>query len=298
MTIITERRARHFAWVDVFTDVPLTGNPLPVVPDADTLSTREMQSIAREFNQSETTFILRPDQPEADWRLRSFTPSGAEVLGAGHNALGAWVWLAVSGRLADDRHCFTQQIGDALLPVSVDRSDPGATTVTLGQSSPVFGDAQRCDPVLAEILGIGVKRVASGPMVASTGVPHLLVEVSDERTVDAASPHADRLRAYLARVGAEGCYVYTVTPEHEQRDAYARFFNPTVGIVEDPATGTAAGPLAALLAQRDKGVAGIRSIRIEQGTRLGRPSTLTLHVDDGIRLSGGGVVIAEGELVA
>lgn len=88
-----------FALVDVFADAPLTGNPLAVVADADGLEERAMRAVAREFNQSETTFVLRPTRPEARTRLRSFTPAGAEVVGAGHNALGAWWWLAATRRL-------------------------------------------------------------------------------------------------------------------------------------------------------------------------------------------------------
>lgn len=100
-----------FAFVDVFASVPLTGNPVSIVPDADDLTEAQMQAIAREFNQSETVFVLRPDRPEATWRLRSFTPIGAEVFGAGHNALGTWLWLAVSGRLPGRGGQFAQQIG-------------------------------------------------------------------------------------------------------------------------------------------------------------------------------------------
>src|SRR5215469_18915531 len=89
-----------FFFVDVFAERPLTGNPLTLVPDADHLDEARMRSIAREFNQSETTFVLRPSLPGAHVRLRSFTPAGFEVGGAGHNALGAWIWLAAAGRLA------------------------------------------------------------------------------------------------------------------------------------------------------------------------------------------------------
>ena len=94
-------RSISFYWVDVFASRPLTGNPLALVPDADDLDESQMHAIAREFNQSETTFLLRPRLPGATCRLRSFTPAGAEVGGAGHNALGAWLWLAASGRLPD-----------------------------------------------------------------------------------------------------------------------------------------------------------------------------------------------------
>ena len=89
-----------FYLVDVFADAPLTGNTLALVAHAERLKESVMRAVAREFNQSETTFLLPPTRDGATWRLRSFTPSGAEVVGAGHNALGAWWWLATAGHLA------------------------------------------------------------------------------------------------------------------------------------------------------------------------------------------------------
>lgn len=86
-------------WSTCSPEQPLTGNPLAVVADADAVDEQLMRAIAREFNQSDTTFLLAPTAQGATWRLRSFTPAGVEVGGAGHNALGAWWWLAAAGRL-------------------------------------------------------------------------------------------------------------------------------------------------------------------------------------------------------
>jgi PhzF family phenazine biosynthesis protein len=107
--------------VDVFATRPLTGNPLSLVPDADGLDEARMRAIAREFNQSETTFLLRPSLPGATVRLRSFTPAGVEVGGAGHNALGAWLWLESAGRVASDSG-LRQEITGQVLPVEVVRA--------------------------------------------------------------------------------------------------------------------------------------------------------------------------------
>jgi trans-2,3-dihydro-3-hydroxyanthranilate isomerase len=93
-------RSLPFFLVDVFAEAPLTGNPLAVVADADEVGEDVMRAIGRKFNQSETTFVLGSTRDGVDWRLRSFTPAGIEVRGAGHNALGAWWWLAAAGRLA------------------------------------------------------------------------------------------------------------------------------------------------------------------------------------------------------
>ena len=115
---MTGQQLRFYS-VDVLAHEPLSGNPLSLVVDAQDLSQETMQRVAREFNQSETTFLLPPIRPGAVWRLRSFTPTGAEIWGAGHNALGAWWWLAEAGRLrlSGPRTVFQQEIGERVLPV-------------------------------------------------------------------------------------------------------------------------------------------------------------------------------------
>ena len=107
--------------IDVFADEPLTGNPLAVVQGADELSDEQMWRLAREFNQAETTFILQSTR--ADRKLRSFTASGSEVFGAGHNALGAWLWLGEHGDLGPltTPQTFYQQIGPDILPIELER---------------------------------------------------------------------------------------------------------------------------------------------------------------------------------
>src|SRR5713226_2094710 len=113
-------RSHRFLFVDVFTDVPLAGNPLPVVPDAEGLDADQMQAIAREFNASETTFVLPPRDPRVTRRLRCFSPS-SEVFGAGHNALGAWWALVARGDLAleDGETTLSQELGDRVLSLDV-----------------------------------------------------------------------------------------------------------------------------------------------------------------------------------
>jgi trans-2,3-dihydro-3-hydroxyanthranilate isomerase len=127
-----------FYFVGVFATRPLTGNPLSLVPDADGLNEAQMRAIAREFNQSETTFLLRPSLPGATVRLRSFTPAGAEVGGAGHNALGAWLWLEEAGRLASAAlgHGLQQEIAGQVLPVEVLREAGQPAVVWMDQSPP------------------------------------------------------------------------------------------------------------------------------------------------------------------
>src|SRR5713226_6190913 len=125
-------RSHRFLFVDVFTDVPLAGNPLPVVPDAEGLDADQMQAIAREFNASETTFVLPPRDQFATRRLRCFSPS-SEVFGAGHNALGAWWVIVERGNLSvgDGETRLSQELGDHVLPVDVLRESGTLVRVAL-----------------------------------------------------------------------------------------------------------------------------------------------------------------------
>ena len=299
-------RSVSFYLVDVFASRPLTGNPLALVPDADQLDESQMRAIAREFNQSETTFLLQPKVSGATCRLRSFTPAGAEVGGAGHNALGAWLWLAASGRLPDpitpsprQGSRFAQEIAGVLLPVEIIREPGRPVVVSMDQAQPEIGEPVSDRGALAAALGLDQADldVNEPPRVVSTGAAHLLVPVRDRAAVDRAQPDARALRALLAAAGGEGCYLYSPDPEDARGAvAYTRFFNPTMGIVEDPATGTAAGPLVALLVASGKVPDGVTAI-VEQGHALGRPSRIQVNVSGRrVRVSGSGLIVAEGTL--
>ncbi|HKS99280.1 MAG TPA: PhzF family phenazine biosynthesis protein, partial [Rugosimonospora sp.] len=147
-------QAIPFALVDVFAGEPLAGNPLAVVPDADGVGEQLLPRIAREFNQAETTFLLAPTVAGADHRLRSFTAAGIEVFGAGHNALGAWWWLADNGRL-DRQGTWHQQIGPVVLPVEV-----AADRVAMRQEPPRYGRPLPAQP-LAAALGLDAAAVGA-----------------------------------------------------------------------------------------------------------------------------------------
>lgn len=278
----------RYAVVDVFTDHPLSGNPLAVVMDLDQqLDNSQMAAIATELNLSETTFVHPADPAQADWWLRSFTPGGAEVAGAGHNALGAWWWLAVTGRAGPPSA--RQLLGDRVLPVHIARGE--RLEIGLDQGMVELSEATLDRSRLGSALGLEADAVPETHPVGSVGSPHLLVELADSSLVDAARPDTTALRDVLAHAQAQGCYVFTTATG--DADAYARFFNPTVGIVEDPATGSAAGPLAQLLHDRS----GLRELTITQGTAMGRPSRLAVQITDaGPRLLGRCALAAEGTL--
>jgi PhzF family phenazine biosynthesis protein len=283
--------------IDVFADRALSGNPLAVVEGADGLSDATLRRVAGEMNQAETTFLMRSTR--ADWKLRSFTASGAEVFGAGHNALGAWLWLAAHGHLGELRAptTFQQEIGADVLPITLEarggRFFGRMRQAPLRLSPPLLDHA-----ALAAALALAREDVlphpAPRPAAAYTGPGHLMVRVRDARTVDRIQAAAEPLFAVLHAAHAEGCYVYAFD-EAAPRTAYARFFNPTVGLWEDAATGTAAGPLCAYLGSLGL-LADDRTLVVEQGVRMGRRSLLEVGLVPEPEISGSGVVVLRGWL--
>lgn len=277
--------------IDVFADRPLTGNPLAVVEGGDALSDATLRRIAGELNQAETTFILQSTR--ADWKLRSFTASGAEVSGAGHNALGAWLWLAEHGRLGAlaTPTTFHQELGAHVLPITMEMRD-GHVHGRMRQAPLQLGEP--LGELAALVAALGLTRedlvLHPAPRTADTGAGHLMVRVRDASTVDRAEPNAAALLAVLREAHTEGCYVYAFDGAAA---AYARFFNPSVGLWEDAATGTAAGPLCAYL-----GAEGLirDELVIEQGVRMGRRSVLRVRLVPEPELAGAGIVVLRGWL--
>jgi PhzF family phenazine biosynthesis protein len=282
--------------VDVFAETALTGNPLAVVEGADAIPEPTLRQIAREFNQAETTFIMNSSR--ADRKLRSFTASGAEVFGAGHNALGAWLWMAEQGQLGalETPQTFRQEIGSAVLPISLERRGTkihGRMKQSPLKLSDPFVDVQP----LADALELDIEDICMtpSPRVADTGANHLQVRIRDRETIDRARPSAEKLLSVLRAAGAEGCYIYAFDSD-APAFAYARFFNPTVGLWEDSATGTAAGPLCAYLGASGM-LAPDNTLIVEQGALMGRRSVLHVRLTPDAELSGGGVVVMRGELI-
>lgn len=292
-----------FALIDVFANEPLRGNPLAVVDDGAELDDVTMRRLALEFNQAETTFILPPTNEIADHRLRSFTATGTEVFGAGHNALGAWWRLASTGRLGQlsDTETFFQEIGDDTLPVIVRSGDGIPVSIEMKQSPPWVGRLVACDQLLATALGLAVEDFSAGAVpaqVVSTGTPHLMVPLIDRAAVDRADPSAPELRRHLLGAGAEGCYVFSFDPTAEGAVASSRFFNPVAGIRDDPATRTAAGPLVSHLVAHGVIEDGTAAV-VQQGVLMGRESLLNVIVSgEDVRLSGSCCTSAEGAILA
>jgi trans-2,3-dihydro-3-hydroxyanthranilate isomerase len=291
----------RFAFVDAFADRPLPGNSLAVVPLSETLDDPTMQRVAGELNQITTTFILPPRHAFADWSLRSFTAAGHEVFGAGHNSLGAWWWLAKSGNLVlgEGRNHFTQEIGGELLPVEVRCEQRQPATIGLTHPSTKYGTVCEDLPKLADALGVEIEDIMLSlpAQVISTGIAHLLVPLTDREIVAKAKPDPQRLRRILETVEGEGCYLYSLADSESPCSvAHARFFDGTLGMVEEAATGTAAVPLACLLLKYGIVMSG-KTVFIEQGCEMECPCLLEVEVDNDVfRLVGRGITIREGAL--
>jgi len=289
-----------FALVDVFTERPLAGNQLAVIPNAEGLDDGQLQAIAREFNYSETTFILPPRQAKADWRLRSFSPS-AEVFGAGHNALGAWWVLAARGGvvLRDPETRFWQEIGERALPVAITSEGGAPLRVAMTQDKPRFGDKLNNRAGLARALGLDPSDFNVEGLEAQavyTGATHLLAPVRTLSAVERVRVDAECLVALARPLGCQGAYLFSLETREPGSAAHARAFFPGIGIAEDPATGSAAGPLGALLASRGLLPEGVWTV-IEQGDEIGRPSRIEVRVSgDQVEVAGRSVIVAEGKL--
>jgi trans-2,3-dihydro-3-hydroxyanthranilate isomerase len=280
---------RPLTWLDVFTATPLAGNQLAVVLDADGLDDATMLAFARETRLSETTFVQRATVAGADYRNRIFATPG-EMPFAGHPSLGTAV--AVARARGERSGRYVQQTPAGLQPVEVEL-DGDRATATMLQEPPVFGS----QPPPAEVMaaaGLAAndadERLA--PQVASTGVAHLVAPVRDIAALGRAAPGRDAMRALLDPIGAMVLYLAAVDLEAGAARARGFFLDPG-GVTEDPATGSAAGPLLAYLRERS----GTTALTVRQGLEMGRPSRIECRwEDDRPRVSGDVVVVAEGQV--
>lgn len=279
---------RRYTVLDVFADEPLAGNALAVVHDAEGLDDQTMLRFARETRLSETTFVQPPTEPGADYLNRIFT-IGGEVPFAGHPSLGTAVAVA---RARGEREArYVQQTGAGLQPVEVKCSEggEGAYASVLQEPAVLGPEVDAAEALVTVGLELAVAAPSLPPQVVSTGLAHLLVPVAEAGALARAVPAPAELAGLLERIGAAALYLFHHEPGAER--ARARMFSSLVGGGEDPATGSAAGPLCAYLAER----AGVRRLEIVQGVEIERPSRLVAEVEgDRVRVGGGVVTVVDG----
>jgi trans-2,3-dihydro-3-hydroxyanthranilate isomerase len=256
--------------VDVFTRQPLEGNPLAVFPDAAALDDATMQSIAKELNLSETVFIVPPTRPGCVVRARIFTPS-FEMVFAGHPTIGASYVLLDEGIVprGSERFVLDEKVGPVPIRVEAgDRPMIWLTTPAIEEGS--IYDRATC----ARALGLDAGDLLEiPPQFLSAGNPNIYVALKDKSAVDRASLDSAGLALLPGAARDLVCvFVFAPTPE----GAYSRMFAPAHGIAEDPATGSATGPLAAYMMKH--GLVSGKQFISEQGVKMGRRSFLHVEV--------------------
>jgi trans-2,3-dihydro-3-hydroxyanthranilate isomerase len=271
----------------VFTDIPLAGNPLAVVHDADALDDASMLAFARETRLSETTFVQSANVSGADYRNRIFSPAD-ELPFAGHPSLGTAVAVARTQGISD-RASFVQQTVAGLQRVDVELYGDRASA-SMAQELPVFGDELEAEPLLAVLhLSPADAEPELPPQVVATGLPHVMLPLKHADSLGRIRSDPSAVDAVLAAHDAYGIYAAWCEPERGR--ARARLFGRSAQVAEDPATGSAAGPLCAYLHRRS----GCTALEISQGVEIGRPSVLRAEIaDDRVRVSGDVVVVIEG----
>lgn len=292
--------------LDVFTTTRFGGNPLAVVLDADALEPKAMQAIAREFNLSETVFVMKPANAAHSARVRIFTPS-AELPFAGHPTVGTGVLLAdlrapsIGGNhtalIALEEEIGVVRVGVRQRPGEAAFAEFDAPKLPADQGAvPSVDDIAAAVGLIPSEIGFENHR----PSHFSAGVPFHMVPVRSLSAIARARPVSSRWAQAFGEHG--GAFVYCRETMHNTSDFHARMFALGHGIPEDPATGSAAAAFAGVIARYDQPPGGEHRYRIEQGYEMGRPSTIQLalimhdtHLQT-VRIGGHAVRVADGEI--
>jgi trans-2,3-dihydro-3-hydroxyanthranilate isomerase len=270
---------------DVFTETPLEGNPLAVFTDGRGIPGERMQQIAREMNLSETVFVL-PAESGGDARIRIFTPT-SELAFAGHPTLGTAFVLGESAQLKSIR----LETGAGVVPIEFEHRDGRIISGRMRQPIPTWEPYERADELLASL---GLRSSYLPVEVYRNGPRHVYVALESEDAVAALDPDLGLLATHDVGVN---CFAGSGATWK------TRMFGPALGVPEDPATGSAAGPLAVHLARHGR-IAFGQEIEINQGAEIGRPSRLYARAGgnsdqiDTVEVAGAAVVVADGQLHA
>ena len=305
-----ERHQLKFYQADVFTSLPFGGNPVAVFPEAQGLDDDQLQQIAREMNLSETVFVLPPTDPAAAVRLRIFTPT-QEIPFAGHPVLGTFYVLAQLGLISitDGVTRVMQECNIGLFSVEIHAQEGLITRVVMTQPKPLFlGSVEETDDLfdIAKALGLSKNQIVDTNrpvMVVSTGLPVLIVPVRTLTAVRSIVSDAAAIIEICSRVGANGIMAFTSVTVEDHATVHARMFAPSIGILEDPATGSASGAMGAYLVHNGLVEVGpMTELVVEQGYEIARPSRILVQVeseDDAIqtvKVGGQCVMVVKGTL--
>jgi trans-2,3-dihydro-3-hydroxyanthranilate isomerase len=300
-------KSYRYLHYDVFTDHLFGGNQLAVFLDGRGLSTETMQAIAKEMNFSETTFVLPPDAPGVDVRMRIFTP-GEELPAAGHPTIGSTFALARTGVIEPGRDRFVFGLGIGPTPVTLTWKGDDLSFAWMTQKTPAFGDPIADTAAAAAALSLSPDAVAAtGHPVqeVSCGVPFVFVPLATRSAVDSAMISGGGFDAFIksSNVSSHGVFLFSAEPGGDRATVYSRMFAPGLGVPEDPATGIASGALGCYLVKH-KIVAPDRAgaMLSLQGVKMGRPSHVHISIGmqngdiNNVRVGGEAVLAGEGTL--
>jgi trans-2,3-dihydro-3-hydroxyanthranilate isomerase len=288
---------------DVFTHDPLAGNQLAVFTDARGLDTARMQRLACEMNFSESTFILRAEQSGIDVRMRIFTPH-VEMPMAGHPTVGSTFALAHAGVIRPGAKRFVFGLNVGPTPVDLEWQNDVLEFVWMTQLPPTFSPPFEPRADVAAALGLEpADLVPELPVQEITcGVPYLMVPLRDRATVDRAVADLTAMKNLLTNDSA--FFLFSIDVGSSGQSIYSRMFAPGVGVIEDPATGSASGPLGCYLVQhRIVSGDGAGKIVSHQGVAMGRPSRIHIAIGGApdaihdVKVGGHAVLVGRGEII-
>jgi len=300
--------SRRYVTLDVFTSERFAGNPLAVVLEAEGLDDAGMQRIAKEFNLSETVFVLPPSEPRQRADIRIFTPA-RELPFAGHPTVGTAVLLALldqNGAEGAVAFGLKEQVGIVPCAVEVKDATSGTARFRLPRLPFVWGEGKETKDC-AWALGLDPTEIGFGqhvPSRHSAGVAYDLVPVTSLDALARSRPHNEAFDKAFGDSDHPAAYVYARIPDAEGLRFRARMYGPGMGVAEDPATGSAAAAFAGALMQCEPLGDGEHDIVIEQGVEMGRPSEIGLQmtIKGGALVSaeigGGAVMVSRGEILA
>jgi trans-2,3-dihydro-3-hydroxyanthranilate isomerase len=284
--------------VDVFTQVPLKGNQLAVFRSPGKISKQLMASIANEINFSETVFLFPSASAAADARARIFTPAG-EIPFAGHPVIGA-VFVIYSNMKGKKPSEINLEIEAGIMKVEISKKGK-AVLFTMNQPVPEFGPALRDAGQAAAAIGLKMYQMVGGGVV-SNGLSFLVVEAESEDAVREASLNIEQASRVIDDHHVSGIYLFARVEGKRKKNIHSRFFAPTLSVIEDPATGSAAGALGGYLARIFKFPKSF-NLKIEQGVEMGRPSSIGVSVTcamssvESVKVSGNAVLAGSGTIL-
>jgi trans-2,3-dihydro-3-hydroxyanthranilate isomerase len=290
-----------FYIVDVFAEEKYAGNQLAVFRNAGSLSTEQMQRIAKEMNYSETTFILSEEMWEGGYDLRIFTPD-RELPFAGHPTLGT-AFILQQEVIGQPIESVTLNLKVGQIPVTLNYTNGAIGLLWMRQNPPTFGQKFEAE-MIAPILNLDPSDLDDRYPIqeVSTGLPFFIVPLKSQQSLKQAKTNRDRLFELIETTDAQAMLIFCPETYQSSNQLSVRVFVDAMGIPEDPATGSANGCLAGYLAKYDYFGDPFLEIRVEQGYEIGRPSLLFLKAQksgDAIEVSVGGqvVLVARGEFV-